>query len=100
MKRDVDRAIERAAEVIASADAVMIAAGAGMGVDSGLPDFRGGRGFWRAYPPLERMGISFEEMANPEWFFRDPLLAWGFYGHRLNLYRQTTPHAGFEILKR
>src|SRR5205085_2339112 len=31
--------------------------------------------------------------------FRDsPELAWGFYGHRLNLYRQTTPHAGFAIL--
>ena len=23
-----------------------------MGVDSGLPDFRGREGFWRAYPPL------------------------------------------------
>ena len=28
-----------------------ITAGAGMGVDSGLPDFRGPEGFWRAYPP-------------------------------------------------
>ena len=27
------------------ADAVIIAAGAGMGVDSGLPDFRGDKGF-------------------------------------------------------
>ena len=24
--------------------------------------------------------------------------AWGFYGHRLNLYRATTPHAGFGLL--
>ena len=23
---------------------------------------------------------------------------WGFYGHRLNLYRNTNPHKGFEIL--
>ena len=92
--------IEAAAEVIAGADALLIATGAGMGVDSGLPDFRGDRGFWKAYPPFERLGISFVDMANPAWFSRDPELAWGFYGHRLNLYRSTTPHSGFEILRR
>src|SRR5262249_48246058 len=30
----------------------------------------------------------------------DPALAWGFYGHRRNLYRATQPHAGFAILGR
>jgi NAD-dependent SIR2 family protein deacetylase len=25
-----------------------------MSVDSGLPDFRGSGGFWRAYPPLAK----------------------------------------------
>jgi NAD-dependent SIR2 family protein deacetylase len=37
-------------------------------------------------------------MANPTWFDHDPTLAWGFYGHRLNLYRETTPHRGFTQL--
>ena len=69
-------------------------------MDSGLPDFRGNQGFWRAYPPLARRGFSFVEMANPSWFDREPAVAWGFYGHRLNLYRATTPHEGFQILKR
>ena len=91
--------IERAAEAIDSAEALLICAGAGMGVDSGLPDFRGNEGFWNAYPPLRHLGISFVEMANPGWFEQDPILAWGFYGHRLNLYRETVPHRGFEILK-
>ena len=44
------RNLRRAAELIAKADALLITAGAGMSVDSGLPDFRGGKGFWRAYP--------------------------------------------------
>jgi NAD-dependent SIR2 family protein deacetylase len=92
--------IEGAAAAIANADALLIAAGAGMGVDSGLPDFRGDKGFWKAYPPFERLGVSFIDMANPGWFERDPELAWGFYGHRLGLYRQTTPHRGFAILER
>jgi len=69
-----------------------------MGVDSGLPDFRGTSGFWKAYPPLQKLGIRFEEMANPRWFSESPELAWGFYGHRLNLYRRTKPHTGFSLL--
>lgn len=71
-----------------------------MGVDSGLPDFRGGEGFWRAYPPYARLGLRFEELADPEHFADDPALAWGFYGHRLHLYRDTVPHPGFAVLRR
>jgi len=95
----VDRQIvEQAARAIRSATALLVTAGAGMGVDSGLPDFRGDEGFWNAYPPMRRLGVSFAEMANPMWFRRDPELAWGFYGHRLGLYRTTRPHEGFRIL--
>jgi NAD-dependent SIR2 family protein deacetylase len=94
----MDESLKQAAEAIAAAEALLVAAGAGMGVDSGLPDFRGKEGFWNAYPPYRHLRLSFSQMANPEWFRRDPEFAWGFYGHRLNLYRATTPHAGFGIL--
>jgi NAD-dependent SIR2 family protein deacetylase len=89
-----------AAEIIARAQVIVITAGAGIGVDSGLPDFRGNQGFWQAYPPYARLGISFIECANPEHFQNDPAFGWGFYGHRTNLYRSTIPHAGFSIMKR
>ncbi len=89
-----------AAKVIASSEALLVCAGAGLGVDSGLPDFRGAEGFWNAYPRAQELGISFEELANPAWFQSDPAFAWGFYGHRYQLYRDTKPHAGFEILAR
>ena len=92
------RNIRRAAELVAKADALLITAGAGMGVDSGLPDFRGAEGFWRAYPPLEKLGISFEEMAQPQWFAERPEMAWAFYGHRQQLYRETIPHVGYSML--
>ncbi|MCW0214160.1 MAG: NAD-dependent protein deacetylase [Pseudonocardia sp.] len=71
-----------------------------MGVDSGLPDFRGPEGFWRAYPPYRALGLQFSELADPVHFADDPELAWGFYGHRLALYRETVPHSGFEVLRR
>jgi NAD-dependent SIR2 family protein deacetylase len=69
-----------------------------MGVDSGLPDFRGPQGFWRASPVFH--GHHFEEISNPVWFHKDPEQAWGFFGQRFNLYRTTAPHAGFAILRR
>jgi NAD-dependent SIR2 family protein deacetylase len=89
----------RAAQWIKQADALLITAGAGMGVDSGLPDFRGPEGFWKAYPALGRRKLQFADIADPAHFRTDPTLAWGFYGHRLALYRDTVPHEGFAILK-
>lgn len=90
--------LREAAEIIAAANALVIGAGSGMGVDSGLPDFRGPEGFWKAYPPFR--GRDFSEISTPHWFQTDPELAWGFFGHRLNLYRAAVPHAGFAILQR
>jgi NAD-dependent SIR2 family protein deacetylase len=43
--------------------------------------------------------MNFYEAASPQTFHRDPRLAWGFYGHRLSLYRNTVPHPGFSILQ-
>lgn len=91
--------IEQARHIIQECDALLITAGAGMGVDSGLPDFRGNTGFWNAYPVAKKRHLSFESLANPEWFEREPTLAWAFYGHRLNLYRETIPHKGFTLLR-
>lgn len=93
-------ALQQAAQAVAQAGGLLVCAGAGMGVDSGLPDFRGDKGFWRAYPPYARLGLSFVEMADPSWFARDPEIGWGFYGHRLKLYRDTVPHRGFDLLRR
>jgi NAD-dependent SIR2 family protein deacetylase len=94
----MDDSYKRAAEAIVNAEALLITAGAGMGVDSGLPDFRGNEGFWNAYPLIAKRGIPFYEMANPKWFETDPKIGWAFYGHRLNLYRDTQPHEGYKKL--
>jgi NAD-dependent SIR2 family protein deacetylase len=94
----MDQSIFEAAKAIRNSEALLIGAGAGMGVDSGLPDFRGPEGFWKAYPPFR--GRQFSEMSTPHWFQTDPELAWGFFGHRLNLYRSAVPHSGFERLRK
>ena len=98
LQQRLRKAVLQAADWIMQADALVIAAGAGMGVDSGLPDFRGNEGFWKAYPALGRGQIPFEAIANPAAFEQQPELAWGFYGHRLRLYREIRPHQGFGLL--
>lgn len=98
-KKRAGAGLEDAARLLEQCRALVIAAGAGMGVDSGLPDFRGPGGFWGAYPPYRRLGLDFYAVADPRHFARDPAFAWGFYGHRLALYRRTRPHRGFLILQ-
>lgn len=89
---------ERCAYLLKGSEVLVITSGAGMGVDSGLPDFRGEKGFWRAYPLYERLGLNFYDMANPQHFEEDPAFGWGFYGHRLEMYRRVEPHEGFKII--
>lgn len=83
-------AIGRVADLVREADGLLIMAGAGIGVDSGLPDVRGdqgcGRLIWRS--------------ANPDSFSGHPRLVRGFYGHRLQLYRTTAPRECSHILRR
>jgi NAD-dependent SIR2 family protein deacetylase len=96
---NLPESFKQAAQAIRSAKAMVVTAGAGIGVDSGLPDFRGDQGFWNAYPMYERLGINFIGAANPANFEGDPAFGWGFYGHRTNLYRETEPHQGFQMLQ-
>lgn len=95
---DIYKVVE-AGNLLRQADGLLITAGAGIGIDSGLPDFRGNSGFWKAYPAFTHAGISFSDIANSAAFVHMPRQAWGFYGHRLQLYRDTVPHVGFDILR-
>ena len=95
-----DAQIKKAAALVSSKSHLLICAGAGMGVDSGLPDFRGKDGFWKAYPMFKSWGQSYRDVAQPKLFKNLPSRAWGFYGSRTMEYRSTTPHQGFDILRK
>jgi len=56
-----DELFHIAAKKIIDADAIIVTAGAGMGVDSGLPDFRGEKGFWNAIRCM-KIGLKFGGM--------------------------------------
>ncbi len=90
---------QQAAKLIHNAEHVVITAGAGMSVDSGMPDFRGEEGFYKAYPAFKYAKLSFYDVANPSLLFQNPTQYWWFYGHRFELYKQTKPHHGYQIIK-
>jgi NAD-dependent SIR2 family protein deacetylase len=88
-----DELLERAAERLRQSDCLVITAGAGMGVDSGLPDFRGRFGLWNIEDG------RFIDVSTPWTFNEYPHKGWGFYGHFWNLCRDATPHEGFQALR-
>jgi NAD-dependent SIR2 family protein deacetylase len=91
--------LHRAAQLIGNAECLLITAGAGMSVDSGLPDYRGKDGFWNHFPVYRELGVDYARMTRPSGFTRDPHFAWGFYGYCLNLYRGAQPHSGYQVLR-
>jgi NAD-dependent deacetylase len=65
---DDDLLIDKAADLIADADRVVIFTGAGVSTESGIPDFRSPGGIWTKYQPImfeDFMGN--EEMRRESW---------------------------------
>lgn len=79
------------AEAIAAADRVVVATGAGMSRESGIPTFRDAQeGLWARYDP--------SELATRQGFQRDPARVWGWYNYRRRLIGRCEPHAGHRAL--
>jgi len=93
-ENEIAAAATAAAEALISCDAWLITAGAGMGVDSGLPAFRGTRALWKD----KEVSMTYEEMSDDKWFTEDPLFGWGINYTQLEMYRQTKPHPGYQRL--
>jgi NAD-dependent SIR2 family protein deacetylase len=80
-----------------NANAIVINTGAGMGVDSGLADYRGNGGQWGQVESDTKKSIF--EVVNPQAFIDDPIYSWKLFGRRIKEYVETKPHYGFTILR-
>ena len=76
-------------------DALLIVAGAGLGIDSGLPDYRGPQGLWNTWHPARSLNMTYEKLSTHELFLENPSLAWGFQTYLTKLYHDLKPHQGY-----
>ena len=58
--------LERARELLASAERIVVLTGAGISTDSGIPDFRGPDGVWTRNPEAERYSTIGYYLSDPE----------------------------------
>jgi NAD-dependent SIR2 family protein deacetylase len=84
--------------VIRSAEYVLFLFGAGMSVDSGIPDYRSSGGWYEMDGPFSRIGTNGNDVFAV--MRQQPELAWGMWGFRQNLCSLASPHAGYLALAR
>lgn len=91
MLKTDEAAIPAVARLIAAARSVVVATGAGMSRESGIPTFRdAGTGVWASVDPAE--------LATEAGFRRNPARVFGWYTWRRHLVRAAVPHAGYHAL--
>ncbi len=83
-------AIEEAAELLASRGRVVALTGAGISVESGIPDFRSAEGLWTRYSP--------SEYATIEAFLHNPRKVWRMLAEMDDLLDSARPNAGHAAL--
>lgn len=83
--------VREAARQLLRARRLVVATGAGMSSDSGIPTFRDAlTGFWARYDP--------EDLATEAAFRRHPARVFGWYAWRRRLVRAAVPHPGYHAL--
>jgi NAD-dependent deacetylase len=88
--KELERALEQAAEWLRLAERVCVLTGAGVSAESGVPTFRASDGLWE--------GHRIEDVASPDGFRRDPALVWQFYNARRANVKTVKPNPGHEAL--
>ena len=85
-------------KIIEGAEAIAVFAGAGMGVDSGLEQYRGADGLWTKCILINYKEIPYKDLLCHESFDTMPEQSWAFIAYLIDKYKHTIPHKGFEIL--
>ena len=84
--------------VIRSAESVLFIFGAGMSVDSGIPDFRSSGGWYREDGPFARIGRMAFIMFTRSELEADWNRAWSIWGYKQAAVSRAKPHVGYMLL--
>jgi len=86
----LDEAIDRAAELVGTSSRAVALTGAGISVDSGIPEFRGPQGLWTKYNPAEYATIDA--------FMADPAKVWTMMAELGRQIAEAEPNPGHYAL--
>lgn len=87
--------VKDAQRALAQCDALLIIAGAGMSVDSGIFTYRGTNGIWNRSIKIGSEMYRYDEISSLKMWKEYPELAWGFKANFYNMMRQAEPHTGY-----
>jgi len=93
---DNDLVYQQAAKAIQTSDIILVHTGAGMSADSGLSVYKDVANI-EAY---KRLKIEYADLSCMSCLETTPELFYGFWGDCFNTYPKTTPHEGYQILKK
>ena len=87
--------IKEATKILQECDAVLVIAGAGMSVDSGIFTYRGNDGIWNKSISIGNDTYRYDEISSLEMWKKYPELAWGFKAGFYDLMISKNPHKGY-----
>lgn len=82
--------IEKAAAIMQKSKNVIALTGAGISVESGIPDFRSAGGLWEKYDPAVYASI--------DTFVKKPAMVWNMIFDMIDVITAATPNAGHKAL--
>jgi len=91
-----DALVKRAAGAIFEADFLLVAGGAGLSADSGLPTFAG---INKKLGSEQAGQMSYDQAAGSDMMCRDPGLFYGFWFACMHAYAEAEPHEGYRVLQ-
>lgn len=95
MNPNTNENIKTIATLISNADAILIYAGAGMSVDSGLEQYRGHDGLWTKHLEIGGHQVKYLDLMTHIAFDETPKQAWALAASLMQQYEETIPHQGY-----
>ena len=90
--------VKDAKKEIINSDAMLVIAGAGMSVDSGIFTYRGTNGIWNKSIQIGNDLYRYDEISSLDMWKKFPELAWGFKSNFYKMMIESEPHQGYYTL--
>ena len=87
--------VKEAQQILENCYALLIVAGAGMSVDSGIFTYRGTNGIWNKTITIGNNSYGYDEISSLTMWKTNPKIAWGFKAHFYNIMNHSSPHGGY-----